>query len=412
MIQGEDLVSEYAYILRDYLQERTEANLSRLFQFGGKFVEKDIGPERILAVHLEVVRDMMKELPAVLKPRFIGLSFQCLSEALTDYRLAIKERIESKKVEYDRIKNCIYLLEKRSGELLRKVEDREKTLLALEAIGTLISRTTELHQNLNAILRQALETLEIEAGEIYLWDKEREELVYTTYHGLSDSFVQDSKSTRIGLGDGIPGRVVQLGEPIFSKDISKDPRFTRVVAREEGYRSFVSVPLLSRYQVLGTLNLISRAEREFGPEAMRFLMLVGRQLGVAIKISHFLELEESRDKQVVPTEEAVGAIPTEPTFISGDLKVDFAEKRVTVADHEVDFTGTEYRLLSYLARNAGIVVTSDQILEAVWGEEYVGEAHLVKLNISRLRQKLGDDPKDPKYISTRIGIGYMLLKSR
>lgn len=404
MTQDEHLASEYARILRDYLQEQREASLNRLLSFARKLIEEDIGPERILAVHLEVVRDMMKELPAVLRPRLIALSFRCLSETLRGYELTVRERIKSKKLEYNHLKEDATLVEQKARELVSKVE-------ALETIANLISKTADLYQNFNAILRKVLEALEIEAGEIYLWDEGKEELVYTTYHGLSDSFVQDSKSRRIGLGDDIPGRVVQLAEPIFSKDISKDSRFTRVIASEEGYRSFISVPLLFRHRVLGTLNLISRAEREFSPEVIRFLMLVGRQLGVAIEMCHLLEWEESRHKLVAPTE-AVGAIPTEPTFVSGDLKINFAEKRVTVADHQVDLTGTEYRLLSYLARNAGIIVTPDQILEAVWGEEYLGEAHLLRINISRLRQKLGDDAKDPKYIHTRIGIGYMLLKSR
>lgn len=403
MTQNEHLFSEYAYVLRDYLQEQREASLNRLLSFARKLVEEDIGPERILAVHLEVVRDMMKELPAVLRPRLITLSFQGLSETLRGYGLTVRECIKSKKLEYNHLKGDATLVEQRARELISKVE-------ALETIANLISKTADLYQKFNAILRKVLETVVVEAGEIYLWDEGKEELVYTTYHGLSDGFVQDSKSRRIGLGDDIPGRVVQLAEPIFSKDISKDPRFTRVVASEEGYRSFISVPLLFRHRVLGTLNLISRGEREFSPEVIRFLMLVGRELGVAIEMYHLSELEESRHKLVAPTE-AVGAIPTEPTFVNGDLKINFAEKRVTVADHQVDLTGTEYRLLSYLTRNAGIVVTPDQILEAVWGEEYLGEDHLLRINISRLRQKLRDDPKDPKYIHTRIGIGYMLLKS-
>jgi DNA-binding response OmpR family regulator len=62
--------------------------------------------------------------------------------------------------------------------------------------------------------------------------------------------------------------------------------------------------------------------------------------------------------------------------------------------------------------NAGRLVTPDQILQAVWGEEYIGEYHLLRVNIARLRQKLEDDPKEPRFITTRIGIGYMFLKSR
>ncbi len=100
----------------------------------------------------------------------------------------------------------------------------------------------------------------------------------------------------------------------------------------------------------------------------------------------------------------------EPAFHFHDLVIDFAERRVTLGSQEVNLTATEYRLLSYLVRNAGRVVTPDQILERVWGEEYSGEAHLLQVNMARLRQKLKDAAKNPRYILTRPGIGYMMVK--
>ena len=102
----------------------------------------------------------------------------------------------------------------------------------------------------------------------------------------------------------------------------------------------------------------------------------------------------------------------EPAFHSNGLVIDFARHRVTLYNKEVNLTATEYRLLSYLAHNAGRVVTPDQILERVWGEEYLGEYHILRVSIARLRQKLEDDPKKPRFIATKIGIGYMLLKPR
>lgn len=99
------------------------------------------------------------------------------------------------------------------------------------------------------------------------------------------------------------------------------------------------------------------------------------------------------------------------TFHLDDLKVDFTRRRVTVADRETGLTATEYRVLCYLAGNAGRVVTPDQILEHVWGEEYSGETHLLQVYIARLRKKIWDDSRNPRYILTRPGIGYMMRKS-
>ena len=96
----------------------------------------------------------------------------------------------------------------------------------------------------------------------------------------------------------------------------------------------------------------------------------------------------------------------EPSVRSGELSVDFARNRVTLRDREVFLSDTEYRLLCYLARNAGRIITRDQILERIWGEEYVGADHLLHVTVGRLRAKLEDTSRRPKYIVTRRGIGY------
>ena len=101
---------------------------------------------------------------------------------------------------------------------------------------------------------------------------------------------------------------------------------------------------------------------------------------------------------------------SESPFQSDALVIDFAQHRVTLSGQEVNLTATEYRLVSYLARNAGQVLTSAQILEKVWGEDYFGEIHVLQVNMARIRKKMGDDPKAPRFITTRTGIGYMFLK--
>jgi DNA-binding response OmpR family regulator len=110
-------------------------------------------------------------------------------------------------------------------------------------------------------------------------------------------------------------------------------------------------------------------------------------------------------RRIGPQDETTGAI-----FRYKDLVIDFTSQRVTVSGQELILTSTEYRLLSYICRNAGRVVTPDQLLDKVWGEEYVGAPHLLQVNIARLRKKLGDNAKNPTYILTRPGIGYIIPK--
>jgi DNA-binding response OmpR family regulator len=102
--------------------------------------------------------------------------------------------------------------------------------------------------------------------------------------------------------------------------------------------------------------------------------------------------------------------PQEAVFHYKDLIVDFTSRRVMVNNAELKLTSTEYKLLSYITLNAGRVITPDQLLDKVWGEEYMGAPHLLQVNIARLRKKLGDDAKQPTYIITRPGIGYFMSK--
>ncbi len=93
-----------------------------------------------------------------------------------------------------------------------------------------------------------------------------------------------------------------------------------------------------------------------------------------------------------------------------DLLIDFANHRVALRGKEIHLTATEYRLLSYMGRNAGWIVTAEQILENVWGKECRDRAHLLQVSMGRLRHKLDDDARNPKYILTRPGIGYTMMK--
>ena len=95
-------------------------------------------------------------------------------------------------------------------------------------------------------------------------------------------------------------------------------------------------------------------------------------------------------------------------FDDGQLIIDPASQEVSVRGEMVDLTPTEYRLLLCLAYNAGRVLTSEQILENVWGPGYEDSAANVKLYIWYLRRKLETDPRQPHYIMTKRGTGYYM----
>jgi two-component system KDP operon response regulator KdpE len=98
-----------------------------------------------------------------------------------------------------------------------------------------------------------------------------------------------------------------------------------------------------------------------------------------------------------------------PSFQSGDLEVDFARQEARLRGQRLDLTPTEYKLLYHLVRNAGHILQHGTLLAKVWGREYVDEVDYIRVYIRRLRDKLGDDPDNPRYIRTERGLGYRFM---
>jgi two-component system KDP operon response regulator KdpE len=97
-------------------------------------------------------------------------------------------------------------------------------------------------------------------------------------------------------------------------------------------------------------------------------------------------------------------------YVLGDLTVNYAERRVTVAGRPVRLTATEYKLLFELSINAGRVLTHDQLLGRVWGRDYSGDSPLLRSFVKKLRRKLKDDSNSPRYIFTEPRVGYRMAK--
>lgn len=91
-----------------------------------------------------------------------------------------------------------------------------------------------------------------------------------------------------------------------------------------------------------------------------------------------------------------------------DLHVDFKRRRVQVRDEEVHLTPTEYELLRVMIQHAGQVLLHGDLLSRVWGDEYRNDLAILRVNVSRLRQKLELDAREPQYIMTVPGVGYTL----
>lgn len=98
--------------------------------------------------------------------------------------------------------------------------------------------------------------------------------------------------------------------------------------------------------------------------------------------------------------------PQSELFITDNLHIDLLNRMVKVDGQEVRLTPIQYRLLSVLVKHAGKVMTHQQILKEVWGPSYQENAHYLRIYMSQLRQKLEQNPTQPRYLLTESGVGY------
>src|ERR687895_2135910 len=99
----------------------------------------------------------------------------------------------------------------------------------------------------------------------------------------------------------------------------------------------------------------------------------------------------------------------DPVLSFGELEIDLLKKLVTLDGESVHLTPTEYRLLETMATNPGKLLTHHWLLKKVWGPGYGTESNYLRLYVRQLRQKLGDTPSEPRWITTEPGLGYRWL---
>ena len=93
-------------------------------------------------------------------------------------------------------------------------------------------------------------------------------------------------------------------------------------------------------------------------------------------------------------------------IVKNDLRMDLDARRVFIKDREVNLTAKEFDLLELLVNNPNKVYSREQLLSIVWGYEYPGDVRTVDVHVRRLREKIEENPKEPKYVNTKWGVGY------
>ncbi len=138
--------------------------------------------------------------------------------------------------------------------------------------------------------------------------------------------------------------------------------------------------------------------------------LAAFELGVDDIMTMPIAPEELLARVLVITRRAYDSrVPLRPVLKLGDLELDILNRTVRVDGHELHLTSLQQSLLYLLAANAGRVVTRDQILDVLWGTDYVAESNIVDRHMRNLRISLRDDYRKPRFIATVPGQGYRFI---
>lgn len=104
------------------------------------------------------------------------------------------------------------------------------------------------------------------------------------------------------------------------------------------------------------------------------------------------------------------SVKNENELEMGDMKINVTTHKVTVADEEVKLTPREFAILELLARNQGMVMSAERIYERVWKEEAFQAYNTVMVHIRKIREKIEENPRKPRYVKTVWGVGYKIEK--
>jgi len=169
---------------------------------------------------------------------------------------------------------------------------RSTELAALTSIAAQVNCTQDLGEILAGALGTTLEVIGEESGEIFLVDEETGDLLLHTHKGLSEAFV--AAESVIGYGECICGQAVQSGRIDVITDLATHPARSREACMGEGFQSCIRLPLLARGEVLGLLNIQSRAARHFTADDVELLTAIGNQIGIAIANAQLIDDAERR----------------------------------------------------------------------------------------------------------------------
>ena len=196
-------------------------------------------------------------------------------------------------------------------------------------------------------------------------------------------------------------------------DAAYDGEEALEMAREKEYDIILLDLMLPKLDGLGVCQQI----REFSNVPIVMLTakgddmdnILGLEYGAddyIIKPFNILEVK-ARMKAILRSNTSKDSGSSKSNIITaGDMKINCDSRNLYIEGKEINLTAKEFDLLELLALNPGKVYSRDNLLKAVWGQDYSGDGRTVDVHMRRLREKIEENPSEPKYVHTKCGVGY------
>jgi PAS domain S-box-containing protein len=172
------------------------------------------------------------------------------------------------------------------AHLFQEMQWKTRRLLALNQVAQTVNQSLNLQETLEAALDATLQAVNLDGGNIRLWNAQQGVLTLVAHRRMSAEYLKQRRC--FAPGEGVAGKAFQRGEPMLVEDMELYPHLNEM-AQKEGVRSVASIPIRSRDKMVGVMSIHSYGQRRFTPPEIDLLTAIGNQIGTALENARLFE---------------------------------------------------------------------------------------------------------------------------